>query len=130
MILDYPIDAAARERAREEERLLELAFAPLHKRAFGMAVALASALTVFLGTVIYLMRQPEHGFQLQLLAEYFFGYTVTWRGALVGAGWGAIAGFVAGWFAAFCRNLVMAISLIALRARVDLGATADFLDHI
>jgi hypothetical protein len=39
-------------------------------------------------------------------------------------------GFVAGWFTAFCRNLAVAISIFAIRTRVELSETRDFLDHI
>jgi hypothetical protein len=39
-------------------------------------------------------------------------------------------GFVAGWFFAFCRNLVLAFSVFLIRARAELNQTRDFLDHI
>lgn len=45
----------------------------------------------------------------------------------VGAGY---AGFVFGWFAAFCRNLVLAASLLIIRSRAEREQTRDFLDHI
>jgi hypothetical protein len=107
------------------------AFAPLHKRAFGTAVGLACAVAVFCVTGIYLLRQPERGFaDLALFGEYFYGYTVSWRGALVGAAWGFVAGFVAGWFFAFCRNLFLATWIFVTRERAALAATKDFLDHI
>ncbi|MBA2243901.1 MAG: hypothetical protein H0W11_03025, partial [Gemmatimonadetes bacterium] len=64
------------------------------------------------------------------LAEYFYGYTVSWPGALVGGFWGFVVGFVAGWFVAFCRNLVIAATLFITRTRAELAATRDFLDHI
>ena len=39
-------------------------------------------------------------------------------------------GFCAGWFVAFVRNLVMAVSLFILQTRAELDDTRDFLDHI
>lgn len=109
---------------------LVLAFAPLHKRAFGIACGTVSGLFVFLLTAVYLLRAPTDAFRLELLGEYFAGYTVSWSGALVGLAWGFVAGFVAGWFTAFCRNLIIAVSLFVTRTRAELHATRDFLDHI
>lgn len=107
-----------------------LAFAPLHKRAFGIAIGLACGLTIFLVTAAYLLRDPEHGIGLALLAQYFKGYSVSWGGALVGFFWGFVVGFVGGWFLAFCRNLVIAASIFVIRAKSELNQTRDFLDHI
>lgn len=109
---------------------LTLAFAPAHKRAMGMAVAFAAALCAFLLTAIPLLRGVTDQLQLDLLAQYFAGYTVTWRGALIGAAWAGFAGFVMGWFFAFLRNVLLAFRLVVLRAKADLAQTRDFLDHI
>jgi len=111
-------------------RELQLAFAPVHKRAFGIALGSASALVWFAVTAVYLARTPEPDFDLGLLAQYFYGFTVSWRGALVALAWGFVVGFVAGWFMAFCRNLATATLLFVTRTRADLAATQSFLDHI
>jgi hypothetical protein len=119
--------------ADREERLppeLALAFAPVHKRAFGVAVGAASGLVVFAATAVYLLRGGHEPLNLALLAEYFYGYTVSWRGAFVGLLWGGAVGFVAGWFLAFCRNLAFAVSIWVLRTKSELAQTRDFLDHI
>lgn len=109
---------------------LQLAFAPLHKRAFGIALGTANALVCFSITALYLLRSPEPPIRLGLLAEYFYGFTVSWRGAFVALGWGFLVGFVAGWFAAFVRNLAVATALFITRTRAELRATGGFLDHI
>lgn len=111
-------------------RAIALAFAPLHKRAFGFAIGTAAAVVVFLVTVVYILRAPEDGFQLGLLNQYFAGYSVSFGGAVVGAAWAFVSGFVAGWFLAFCRNLVIAVSIFIIRARSEMAQTRDFLDHI
>lgn len=113
------------------ERETALAFAPLHKRAFGLAVGTAAAFVLFGATAILLLHPPESrpGF-LHLLAEYFYGYTVSWPGAFIGAAWGLFVGFIAGWFVAFCRNLVLAASVWYLRTRAELLTVHDLLDHI
>lgn len=109
---------------------LLLAFAPLHKSAFGAAVASASALLLFLTTAVPLLRHQQGAISLELLGVYFRGYSVSWPGAVIGALWGGFVGFVCGWFAAFTRNFVVAISLFAIRTRAELAVTRDFLDHI
>ena len=109
---------------------LLLAFAPLDKAAFGVALGVAAGLIVFLVTVGTLLMPPEGRPDLGLLAVYFRGYSVSWAGALIGAGWGAFVGFVFGWFTAFCRNLIVAVSLFLIRTRAELSQTRDFLDHI
>ncbi len=117
-------------RAMPATQAITLAFAPLHKRAFGTAVGLATGLVVFAVTIIWLLRGGQGVINLWILANYFAGYTPTWGGAFIGFGWGFFSGFVAGWFLAFCRNFVIAASLFLIRARSELESTRDFLDHI
>ena len=109
---------------------LVLAFAPLHKRAFGIAIGTAAAVLVFGLTAVHLIAQPAAALRIELLGHYFYGYRVSWGGALIGAFWAFVAGFVGGWFVAFCRNLVIAISVFLTRTRAELHATRDFLDHV
>jgi hypothetical protein len=108
---------------------LLLAFYPLHKAAFGAAVGVATGLVVFLATAIVVLH-GDNAISLQLLAQYMKGYSVSWGGAIVGGLWAGFAGFVFGWFTAFCRNLVLAVSLFVIRTRAELTQTRDFLDHI
>ena len=109
---------------------LRLAFAPLHKAAFGTATGVAAALLFVTLTVAAIVSPRAGEFPLHLLAEFFAGYSVTWGGSIVAAVWGFAVGFVAGWFIAFCRNLAMAIVAFTYTARAQLLQTRDFLDHI
>jgi hypothetical protein len=113
-----------------DEELLRTAYGRLHKRAFGVAIGVAAALVVFLVTAIQMIRGPDPTIQLQLLSEYFRGYSVSWKGALIGAFWAGFVGFVAGWFFAFCRNAAIAIYLFVVRAKAELSASQDILDHL
>jgi hypothetical protein len=112
------------------ERSFRRAFAPYHKRALGVATGVVAALIVFAVTVFHVVAAPPDALNIGLLAEYFYGYDVTWRGAIVGAWWSFVVAFVAGWFTAFVYNFVMATWLFVLRAKTDLSQTTDFLDHI
>ena len=106
------------------------AFAPLHKRAFGVATGVAGATLMALLTVAGILLPRGREFPLHLLRQYFEGYSVTWPGVVVGAAWGFGVAFVAGWFAAFCRNLTLAISAFVIRTKAEIASTREFLDHI
>jgi len=108
---------------------LALAFKPLDKRAFGIAVGLAAGLLTSVATLVMVLRGRDV-FQLGLLGQYLYGYTVSWIGVLIGFGWAFVVGFTAAWFVAFCRNLVLAVSVFLVRTRAELFQTRDFLDHI
>jgi hypothetical protein len=110
--------------------MLESAFAPLHKRALGIATGLTAGLAVLLVTSFHVLARPENGPPIQLLSQYLYGYEVSWRGALVGLWWGFVVGFVAGWFLAFVRNVALATWIFIVRTKAELEQTRDFLDHI
>ena len=107
-----------------------LAFAPIHKLALGVSVGLVAGFLIFALTLGHVALHPGHGGYLRLLDQYFYGYTVSPAGALVGLFWGFVTGFVGGWFLAFLRNLAIAVLIFAFRTKADLGETKDFLDHI
>jgi hypothetical protein len=106
-----------------------LLFAPLDKRAFGVAFGVAAALLMALVTVLAMFEAPGWNGP-NLLANYFAGYSVTWPGVAIGAEWAFAVGFVAGWLIAFARNLTLAVSLFLLRSKAELEESSDFLDHI
>lgn len=116
--------------AEELPRAARLLFAPIDKRAFGAAIGVATGLVIFAATAVDLLVHSAPWLGLNLLDEYFAGYSVSWGGAVIGLAWGFAVGFCAGWFMAFMRNLVLAISLFVLQTRAELDETRDFLDHI
>ena len=114
----------------ELPRSAMLLFAPVDKRAFGAAIGSAFALGLMVLTAAELLLRPIPSLNPGLLSQYFTGYSVSWSGAFVGGAWGFFVGFCAGWFTAFTRNLVLALSLFMLRSRAELDSSQDFLDHI
>lgn len=112
------------------ERAAARLFAPMDKLAFGVAVGVAAGLLLFALTAADLLLDEGGRVPLALLTQYFAGYRESWAGAAIILAWGLAVGFVVGWFTAFLRNLVLALWLVALRARADLAASRDFLDHI
>jgi hypothetical protein len=130
---------------KELPQPLRRAFAPLRKRALGMATGLVTGGALFLLTAYHLVFEPSvpthllegHPFEgdpvghLWLLRQYFHGYDpVTWSGAAFGFVWGAAAGFVLGFGLAALRNGVVQAWLIVVRARGNLAANKGFLDQI
>ncbi len=107
---------------------LALAFAPAHKAALGAATGLIVGVLVVAVTALHVIVRPVDALPLELLGQYFFGYSVSWTGAAIGFFWGSLTGFVAGWFVGFARNFVLAVWLLSVRARAELSN--PFLDHI
>ena len=94
-----------------------------------MAAGVTLGAIVFLATLVQLARDGT-GDPLLLLAQYYYGYTVSVPGAFIGLGWGFVSGFVIGWFFAFCRNFAIAGAMFVARTRAELERMRDFLDHI
>ncbi len=104
--------------------------APMDKLAMGLAVGLLSGAAISGVTLFHVLLQPENAPNLSLLAQYFYGYDVSWRGAAVGFSWGFVSGFVMGWFATFVRNLAVAIRMILYRTKAELARSREFFDHL
>lgn len=112
----------------ELQDALTVAIAPVHKRALGVAMGLTLGALVAGVTVLAIVMHVESDLNLGLLANYFYGYSVTWQGAAIGFWWAFVAGFAAGWFVAFVRNLFTALWIFFVRTKAELSQ--NFLDHI
>jgi hypothetical protein len=104
------------------------AFAPVHKAALGVAFGLMTGALTAVATLFVLALSPVGAEYMGLLGQFFYGYTVSPIGAVVGFFWAFVAGFVAGWFVAFLKNLFTALWMFAIRTKAAL--TQPFLDHI
>src|SRR5512141_807594 len=78
----------AEEQSDELPRAASLLFAPIDKRAFGVAIGVAAGLVIFAVTAFDLTFHSSPSSGLGLLNQYFAGYRVTWAGAFVGLAWG------------------------------------------
>jgi hypothetical protein len=116
--------------ARISRSPLTAPLAPVHKVAMGIAVGTICGAAIFALTVFHVVLQPAAALDIGLLAYYFNGYDVSWKGAVIGLFWGFLIGFVAGWFVAFVRNVVIAVRMLMLRGSADLAQANEFLDHI
>ena len=108
-----------------------LAFGPLHRIALGMAFGLVFGGFVFLATLVVMLKKGDGNvIQLELLNQFFWGYSVSLSGAFIGLAWGFASGFVLGWMLAAVRNAVIWIWLTAVRSRAEMDQYSDFLDHL
>lgn len=107
---------------------MQMAIAPVHKAALGVATGLVAGLIVAAATAFIVVLQPQPEIRLDLLSHYFFGYSVSWGGVAVGFTWAFAIGFVAGWFLGFVRNFITAVWLFFVRTRAQFSG--NFLDHI
>lgn len=100
----------------------------VHKGALALAVGLTAGIAVFLITASMVLLRLEG--PLELLNQYFYGYALTWTGALVGMAWGGAAGCVAGWLLGFVHNFTVDIWAILMRAKHEPTHASDLLDNI
>jgi len=113
------------------DELLIQAFAKLDKVALGLAAGIIGGLGLFLATVFLLIKGGNPvGPNLALLGQYFIGYTVTWKGSLIGLAYGSVCGFILGWSTAFLRNLFVAIYIYTVKLKSNLLTINDFLGRL
>ena len=103
-------------------------FSPVHKAALGVAFGLTCSGAMVFATIVQRLASPDNGMPLLLLNQFFYGYSISWVGAVIGGFWAFIVGFVAGWFLAFLKNLFTALWMFTLRVKGNLSQ--PFLDHI
>lgn len=70
----------------------------LHAGVLALVCALIGGGGLFVGTVWLLLKGGPHvGTHLQLLGQFFIGYSVTWTGSIIGFAYGALTGGIIGW---------------------------------
>ena len=109
---------------------LLLAFAPIHRRALGVACGLVLGGLLSIATLILVLQRHDRAFGLNLLGQFFRGYSVSWQGVFVGFLWGIAVGFIFGWSLALIRNACVWIWLTVIRSRAEMSEYSDLLDHL
>ncbi len=123
-------DKRAKAEQLVPERVLIRTFARMDKLAFATAVGSVSGLLLFLATIWLVIKGGKVvGPNLQLLAQYFVGYTVTVKGAFIAFGYSFIWTFLFGWLFAYLRNLFLAFYLYRIKKKAEMLSITDFLDH-
>jgi protoporphyrinogen oxidase len=119
------------ERHLSSERVIEVAFARLDPIALGAAFGVAGGLGLFFATAFLLLKGgPTVGWNLSLLGNYFFGFKVTWTGAVLGGVEVGCGGFAFGYVVARLRNWGLDAYALLLRRRAAAAARRDLLDRV
>jgi len=125
---DYHEVAKKREPWRNlTEKALILTFARMDKLAFATAIGSVSGLLFFIATIWLIIKDGRViGPFLQLLSQYFIGYTVTVKGAFIALCYSFVWGFLFGWLFAYIRNLMFAFYIYWVKKKSDILTFKDF----
>lgn len=77
----------------------------LRRRAFGLALGIVLALMFLVGNYWLLFLDSQGDF-FSKFSSFFFGYSFTWLGALVGSFWSFVYGFFIGVVLAWLYNII------------------------
>lgn len=111
------------------DKILPAVFSRMDPLGLGVAVGAVLGFIIFLATLWLATTGGPASAYLKLLNHYFFGYTVTMKGALIGLIYGFSWGFLLGWLIAYLRNFFIAYYIYRIRRKVELLTFRDFLDH-
>ena len=101
----------------------------MHSRALGGAIGVTAAAGLFLLTIVQLLADPT-GLPIGLLSQFFYGYSLTWAGACIGAAWAGAVGFLCGWLLGLTHNLTINAWVCLVRMRAELSQRRNFIDHL
>ena len=107
MIALEPIGGTMAQKSEHETEVSQ-AIARIKTNALAVVGAIMGGLGVFVTTAWLLIKGgPTVGEHLQLLSNYFIGYSVTWWGSVVGLFYGALYGGVIGWAVGMIYNTIV-----------------------
>lgn len=92
---------------RSERQEIIHAVARIQAGVLAMVCGILGGVALFLMTVWLVIKGGEQvGVHLRLLSQYFYGYSVSWTGSLVGLFYGGLVGAAVGWTIGTVYNLV------------------------
>ena len=81
----------------------------LNVKAFALTCAILWALTMLLMTIFMVLRGDTCSF-MDIFTSIYFGYTVSWVGAIIGTIWGFVDGLIGGAIFAWLYNKLSSAS--------------------
>lgn len=106
------------------------AFGRVDKLAFATALGTVAGLFLFFATIFLVIKGGDVvGANLQLLNQYFIGYSVTVKGSFIGMAYSFAWVFLFGWLAAYIRNFIVASYIFRLKKKTELLSFKDLMDH-
>ncbi len=95
------------ETEKLEQELLRTTIVRLRSRVMALVFGMIGGTGLFVATIWLVLRRGfEVGLHLNLLSNFFPGYSVTWLGAFIGFFYGALSGAIIGWAVAWIYNQV------------------------
>ena len=93
---------------RSQDEKLMRSVIRLNGVILGLVAGIMVGLGIFVATNwLVLKGGSDVGAHLQLLSQYFFGYSVSFVGSFIGMIYGFVTGYALGWFIAFIYNSVL-----------------------
>ena len=124
-------EPAYANRTSELDQAIIMAFARLDKLAFAVSVGAVCGLAIFLVTILLILKGgPVVGPTLELLNQYFAGYSVSLKGAFVGFGYSFFWGFIFGWFFAYLRNFFTGLFIFRIKKEREISSFKNFIDYL
>ena len=113
------------------EETLPRVFPKLDRVALGFSIGSAAGIVLALATLILVLKGGEIiGPNLQLLSQYFPGYSVTVSGSFLGLVYGFFAGFIGGWGFAFLRNVTTFMTMALIHRRAERVLLRKLLEYV
>ena len=92
----------------KRENEISQAIARIKTNVLATVSAMIGGVGLFVMTAWLLIKDGSHvGQHLQLLSNYFIGYSVTWWGSVVGLFYGALCGGIIGWTVGTIYNRIV-----------------------
>ena len=127
---EYHEEALDREGMRESDRTVIRAFARFDKLGLATSTGTVCGVLVFAAT-LWLAFKNNGGMTeiMQLLNQYFLGYSVTVKGAFIGMGFTFFWGFLFGWLFAYLHNILIGFYVYRVKRKIELLSFREFLDN-
>ena len=94
----------------EDEELLKRAVLKLNGKILGLVIGILAGLIIFIATNWLVIKGgPDVGQHLNLLGQFFIGYSVSFVGSLIGLVYGFITGYLSGLVIGWVYNWVIAL---------------------
>ena len=95
-------------------------FPKLDRVAFGLSLGLVAGTILLFATLALVLKGGDVvGPNLQLLNQYFPGYSVTVTGSFYGLAYGLVSGFIGGWSFALMRNAATFMTMALIHRRAE-----------
>jgi protoporphyrinogen oxidase len=112
------------------DELIIQTFSRMDKLGFATAIGSVCGLFVLVATLFLVFKGGGiTGSNMQLISQYFRGYTVSLTGSFIGFAYSFAWGFLFGWLFAYLRNMGLAYYIYQVKRKAAMLSFRDFLDH-